>query len=131
MQLIKYRVRKFRSVQDMAGWITLEQVNALLGENESGKTDLLMPLWKLNPASGGAIDLLSDAPRGEYSEIRELAEVDLPRFITAAFTLNTVERKTVSAVAKCSEDWVQEVEVSRRYDGKYFAGFPKAAPVSN
>ena len=67
MKLKKFRVTKFRSVQD-SGWVELDLVNALLGENESGKTNLLLPLWKLNPAADGEIDLLCDAPRGEYSE---------------------------------------------------------------
>lgn len=127
MKLQKYRVRKFRSVQD-SGWITLDQVNALLGENESGKTNLLLPLWKLNPSSEGEISLLSDAPRGEYAEVRDTPDHDKPWFITACFQLTEEERKQVATIAKCDPSWVEEVTISRRFDGKYRTIFPKANP---
>ena len=56
MQLSSFRVTEFRSVQD-SGWIDVEQITALIGTNESGKTNILLPLWKLNPADEGKIDL--------------------------------------------------------------------------
>ena len=52
MRLLKYRVTDFRSVED-SGWIDTDSVTALVGVNESGKTNLLLPLWKLNPAREG------------------------------------------------------------------------------
>ncbi len=48
MKLVKYQVTNFRSVED-SGWIDVSDVTALIGENEAGKTNLLLPLWKLNP----------------------------------------------------------------------------------
>ena len=60
---------RFRSVQD-SGWIEADDVTALIGTNESGKTNLLIPLWKLNPAKNGEINPLADYPRKEYHEIR-------------------------------------------------------------
>ncbi len=128
MKLIKYRVRKFRSVQD-SGWISLDQVNALLGENESGKTNLLLPLWKLRPSSGGEIDLIPDSPRGEYTEIRGMSDEDKPKFITALFELTFSEQREVAAIVSCDESWVSEVEISRRFDGKYIISFPKESPT--
>ncbi len=59
MLLTKFRVTEFRSVQD-SGWIDAEQVTALIGTNESGKTNVMLPLWKLNPAEDGKIDLQDD-----------------------------------------------------------------------
>ena len=49
MVLDSFRVTEFRSVQD-SGWIDAEQITALIGTNESEKTNILLPLWKLNPA---------------------------------------------------------------------------------
>lgn len=46
MQLLKFRVTNFRSVED-SGWIDVDRVAAFIGVNESGKTNLLAPLWKL------------------------------------------------------------------------------------
>ena len=49
MKLIRFRVTNFRSVED-SDWIEVDDVAALIGTNESGKTNVLLPLWKLNPA---------------------------------------------------------------------------------
>lgn len=128
MKLLKYKVEKFRSVQS-SGWIELDQVNALLGENESGKTNLLLPLWKLNPSSNGMISLLSDVPRGEYAEIRDLPNEAKPWFVTAVFSLTDKERQEICGIANCCTEWVSLVQISRKYDGEYRVIFPYANPV--
>ena len=38
-----------------SGWIEVDNVTSLIGTNESGKTNLLLPLWKLNPAKDGEV----------------------------------------------------------------------------
>ena len=128
MKLNKFRVRKFRSIQD-SGWIDLDLVTALLGENESGKTNLLLPLWKLCPASGGKIDLLADAPRGEYSEIRALPDTEKPIFISAVFECDNMEKESISKIANCDSDWIKTIKFQRRYDGQYIVSFPDANPT--
>lgn len=71
MRLLKYKVNKFRSVKG-TDWIETDQLTCFVGVNESGKTNLLLPLWKFNPADNSTkIDLLLDYPRDEYSKIDE------------------------------------------------------------
>src|SRR5579883_3051205 len=82
MRLLRFRITNFRSVDD-SGWIEADDVTALIGTNESGKTNILLPLWKLNPAKEGEIDLLADAPRKHYNTIR--TQDPAPVFITALF----------------------------------------------
>jgi ABC-type cobalamin/Fe3+-siderophores transport system ATPase subunit len=82
MKLLKFRVTNFRSVRN-SGWIETDDVTALIGTNESGKTNILVPLWKLNPAKDGAIDLTADYPRKHYNEFRSLKPQ--PLFIEAHF----------------------------------------------
>jgi len=55
---------------DDSGWVEVENVAALIGTNESGKTNILLPLWKLNPAKEGAIQATSDYPRKHYNTFR-------------------------------------------------------------
>jgi hypothetical protein len=63
MRLLQFKVTDFRSIGD-SDWIDFAGVTALIGTNESGKTNLLLYLWKLNPTGeDGEIDLLADAPR--------------------------------------------------------------------
>lgn len=45
LKLKKFRVTNFRSVSD-SSWIEADDVTALVGTNESGKTNILLPLRK-------------------------------------------------------------------------------------
>lgn len=91
MELKRFRVTDFRSVVD-SGWIDASDVTALIGENEAGKTNLLLPLWKLNPSGNGEINLLDDMPRSRYAEMR--LEPEKHDFIRCIFELTDAERST-------------------------------------
>ena len=45
-------------------------MSPLIGTNESGRTNLLLPLWNLNPAKDGEINLTADYPRKRLTEFR-------------------------------------------------------------
>ena len=95
MQLLAFKVTNFRSVKD-SGWIEASEITALIGTNESGKTNLLLPLWKLNPAKEGEIKLLSDAPRKDYNAYRIMK--DKPIFIRARFQLSEALAASVACL---------------------------------
>lgn len=92
MRLLKYKVNKFRSVKG-TDWIETDQWTCFVGVNESGKTNLLLPLWKFNPADNSTkIDLLLDYPRDEYSRIDENeGERELKPFIEVLFEITDEE----------------------------------------
>jgi len=115
MKLKKFRVTNFRSVTD-SGWIEASDVTALIGENEAGKTNLLLPLWKLNPSGDGEIKLLDDMPRSRYAEMRESPEKH--DFITCIFELEDNERDLAQRFG-ASREKSQTVEVVRDFDGRY------------
>ena len=52
MKLTRVRVKNYRSIDDST-WVKLEDVTALVGKNESGKTAFLHALRKINSISGG------------------------------------------------------------------------------
>ncbi len=118
--LTRYRVSNFRSVSD-SGWLSLDKVTALIGVNESGKTNLLLPLWKLNPASGGEIEPIADYPKALFVTIRNAP--DQFQFIIAEF--DTGRASTVLAeLAGIPEPQARRVSVARLYDGGYRIAFP-------
>lgn len=127
MRLTRYRVTNFRSIVD-SGWINLDDVTTLVGENETGKTNLLLPLWKLNPAGGGGeIEVLADIPRRLYSELRRrLGETT---FIEAEFSLDEALANELGALAGCDADQTRTVIVGRAYNGEYSVAFPQADPI--
>lgn len=127
MNLVKFRVTDFRSVRD-SGWIELDDVTALIGVNESGKSNLLLPLWKLNPAREGELHPTSDYPKSLFTAIRE-APADFA-FVTALFE-SAEHADVVAAKAGISSEEASCVEVTRYYDKRYTIAFPKYAHVSD
>lgn len=128
MKLLAFRVTNFRSVKD-SGWIDTDDVTALIGTNESGKTNLLLPLWKLNPANEGEIKLLADAPRKDYNALRQMS--DKPVFVEARFGLPDHLAKEIAEKAGVPIAKVGVVEVGRDFDGDYVVAFPNAQPIAS
>ena len=124
MKLNRFRVTNFRSVDD-SGWIEVDPVTALIGINESGKTNLLLPLWKLNPARDGEIQPTSDFPKAHFGQIR--ADPDSHPFITAEFTIHNEAEVLAQAAGIAMED-VRVVQVTRYFDGHYQIRFPEHTP---
>ena len=121
MQLLRYRVTNFRSVAD-SGWVDIDDVTALIGVNESGKSNLLLPLWKLKPAREGEIRPTSDFPKTMFAEIRENPSAFC--FISAEFTTDTLATSLATLAGMSVED-AEVVRVDRFYDGNYVVSFPR------
>ena len=67
MKLKRFRVHNFRNIVD-SGWIDIDDIVALVGKNESGKTSLLQALWKFNPFQDHPYSLDREWPRGRRKE---------------------------------------------------------------
>lgn len=119
-KLKKFRVQNFRSIED-SGWIDAENVTCLVGTNESGKTNLLLALWKLNPANSEPIIPLIDYPRKKYHSYNSTEGNEV--FISAEFELKDTLAENVSKVTGWHQSVVKEIIVSRKYNGEYQYGF--------
>ncbi len=127
MKLVRYQVENFRSVEN-SGWIDCDDVTTLVGINESGKSNLLLALWKLNPAREGAIDILHDLPVSKLSSLRKNAsEV---KFISAEFVLGAESAESISESTGASCTAETRVVISRYYDGLYVVEFPEGLPAT-
>lgn len=121
MKLLRFKVTKFRSIID-SGWIDCDDVTTLIGINEAGKSNVLLALWKLCPAVGGEIDLLTDMPRHLYSSLRDKGENIF--FIEAEFKISSNLARELEEITDASSEEVYIVNVRRSYDGQYSIGFP-------
>lgn len=103
MRLLRYKVNKFRSVKG-TDWIDIDELACFVGVNESGKTNLLLPLWKFNPADKATeIDLLLDYPRDEYSELDDEASGrENEHFIEVVFELDDAEVENIESAYQAS-----------------------------
>jgi len=125
LTLQQFRVTGFRSVDD-SGTVEVDGVTALIGTNESGKTNLLLPLWKLNPAKEGAVQPTADYPRKHYNTLR--AQKPQPVFIEAIFTASDAFARELARATGLPSDRFQRIAVSRRFTGKPEIDFPDAKP---
>lgn len=126
LKLKQFRVTEFRSVKD-SGWIETDAVTALIGTNESGKTNLLVPLWKLNPAREGQIEPIPDFPRAAYNKMRKV-KGDVV-FVQAEFITDSPMRSWLAQQTGRAADHFDTVIVARRFDGTYLVTFPGAKPI--
>ncbi len=121
-KLERYKVYNFRSIEE-SDWIEIANNSCLVGTNEAGKTNLLIALWKLNPANKEPIVPLDDFPRHLYSNYKaENHSEDI--FISADFILDDEIQEEFSSVLKCDIEQIKTVLVSRRYNGNYDITFP-------
>ena len=121
MKLIKFKVTNFKTIEE-SEWITTNEITCLVGENESGKTNILTALLKLNPADNDAkIDLLSDYPRQKYTEEREQAPTK--KFIEAIFKFDEpfeleVENESDGQISN-EVITFEYLRIERYYSGEY------------
>lgn len=125
MKLKLFRVQNFRSFID-SGWISCQDITALAGVNEAGKSNLMKALWKLKPAFQSDNKIVhTDLPRDKFDELMDSAE--LPVFITAKFKL---EEKDLALLEKYfpSVKSFDSCLVSRTLNGKYIVEVPVGVP---
>jgi predicted ATP-dependent endonuclease of OLD family len=122
MKLIKFKVENFRSVEN-SDWIQAEDVTCLVGTNESGKTNLLIALWKLNPANGEPIIPLIDYPRKKYHTYPQTNGEEI--FISAEFEVDNDIASKLSGTSGWHSELVKNVIVMRKYNGKYVFEYAK------
>ncbi len=120
-KLLQFQVTNFRSVLD-SGVIKVNDYSCLVGTNESGKTNLLVALWKLNPANGEAIAPLDDYPRKQYFNYDQTNGTEC--FVSATFALQPAFAQRLAMELRCDVGLLLTVTVSRQYNGDYQIHFP-------
>ena len=109
MKLIKYRIKNYKTIDD-TGWIDIDDIGCLVGVNESGKTNIITALLKLNPVDITVrINALQDYPRSNYSRDKE--HIEQIEFIEAIFELNN--QTTSESEEKASYRYIK---VTKTYD---------------
>jgi len=71
MRLTRFQIKNYKVIDETKPIPVDENVTALLGKNESGKTAIARALWKTNNVAGEEFDKLLDYPRGRYARERK------------------------------------------------------------
>src|SRR5688572_26550747 len=114
MQLVEFRVRNYRSINDSGPVAVGGRRTALVGRNESGKSNLLNALKSLNPPEGvRALSKIKDFPKDRrMSEFTE----DLP-VVDTRWELSPEERAELAKRYPRAKD-VSAIRVSRGYSSQ-------------
>jgi predicted ATP-dependent endonuclease of OLD family len=122
MQLTAFRIFKYRNIED-SGLVKLaDQLTCVVGKNQSGKTNLLKALQKLNPHDKAVrYDIRSDWPRGGRRTRDENQIV-----CEAHFTLEEPEKKELASLTTSSV-LPASAAVTKNYAGVRTVGFPDQA----
>ena len=110
MQLKSFQITNFRSIND-SGKIDASRITALLGRNESGKSNLLRGLHTLNPAEGfTALNPIKDFPR--HRKLDECS--DHTPVVSTVWELSSGEQAKLAAIWPRAAG-ITTVEIGRRY----------------
>jgi hypothetical protein len=128
MRLESFRVRNYRSIND-SGDIHVSRITALLGRNESGKSNLLRALHSLNPIAGfEALKPIKDFPR--HKRLEECT--DNTPVLSTTWSLDDDDKEALLEVIPRATD-VSKVVIGRSYGKTRTVGFPelKAIPFDD
>ncbi|WP_395317061.1 AAA family ATPase [Variovorax sp. UC74_104] len=125
MRLASFQITNFRSIND-SGLIDSTQITAILGRNDSGKSNLLRALHSLNPAEGVAeLSPIKDFPR--HRRLEECTG-DTPVVFTR-WSLDESEQAELAAILPRAAG-VRHVTASRGYAAARSTGFEGLGALS-
>lgn len=125
MKLVSFRVQNYRSIND-SGEVAVSRITALLGRNESGKSNLLRALHSLNPIEGfEALKPIKDFPRH-----RRLEECkDETPVLSTTWGLDEDDKEALLELLPRATE-VERVTIERSYQGKTrTVGFPDLTAI--
>jgi len=125
MRLASFQITNFRSIND-SGSINTPQITAILGRNDSGKSNLLRALHSLNPAEGLAeLSPIKDFPR--HRRLEECQD-DTP-VVATRWALEDSERAELAQMLPRAAN-VRHVTAGRGYGTARWSGLEGLGDLS-
>lgn len=114
MRLQAFKVEMYRSIID-SGWVEVDDLTAIVGKNESGKTAILRALHKFNPLVAEEFDIENDWPHDRRDE-----RTDSHRVVSTRFVFEDADKAAISQWSKAA---VEGAEISKDYRGAFEMSF--------
>lgn len=112
MRLARFHVKKYRSIEDSGEIKVDENITTFVGVNESGKTNLLRALKKINHVEDTDFDDLTENPVWHFGHF-DPEET----FVTATFTLNDEEKRRIKEISN-GQVSIDEIKFSKKKNMK-------------
>jgi predicted ATPase len=129
MKLVSAQVEKFRSINDSGEVAIQEDVTALVGKNESGKTAFLEALQRLNPVDPCTFTRL-DYPRRLLSDAKKAGTIDETQAISTKFEVEPEDTDSLTSRFGSGTVRAKVVTASRGYGGDVRIGQDEATDQS-
>lgn len=112
MKMEAFKIEMFKSVLN-TGWVNINDVTAMIGKNESGKTSILKALHKFNPFNRETYIMSKEWPKGRRKERNPYHYV-----CSVKFELNEDELKEIERICDQKPE-SSSIKISRNYSGNY------------
>lgn len=99
MRLTKFRIFRYRSIEDSGDVPVDEKITTFVGINESGKTNALRALRKLNSKTDTKFNKITEQPVWHFRTFDKNEN-----FITATFSLNDNEKNEIKQIDEAYGD---------------------------
>ena len=121
LRLTKFRIFRYRSIEDSGDIPVDEKITTFVGINESGKTNALRALKKLNSKTDKKFNRLTEQPVWHFREFDKNE-----RFITATFSIEDNERDEIREIDEAYGN-LEEISFSRDKNMKLICHFKENA----
>lgn len=119
MNVDQVRVQNYKSIQD-SEFVDIDDVVALVGPNEAGKTAFLQALTKFNPLrSSGTFDVTQEYPRRELSMYRDRHDHDPDPVVTLKIELESEDIDLLESQFGADIVLSRSIEVTKYYNQYY------------
>ncbi|MBC7593659.1 MAG: AAA family ATPase [Kineosporiaceae bacterium] len=122
MKLVAVTIQKFRNFVEPQRIEIEEDVTALVGKNESGKTTILKALHRLNPANGDGrkFNVVTEYPRWRLISDQRKGPLDTVRPVTAEFLVDDADIASLTGVLPAPMTADTVIHVERSYANKFY-----------
>ena len=97
MQLVKARVTYYRSAEDSEEFAVEPDVTCLVGKNESGKTNVALALFRVNPVEPEVFDEIIDFPARMTRQRKNFKDDQMIPVVAATFRYDDSELAAIEA----------------------------------
>lgn len=117
IKLEKIEIYKYKSIESAQSFDVGDKITILVGMNESGKTNILEALAKVNyfkDDESFKFNKIHDYPRKEYKKLRD--DGDMPKAITCFYKISKDMQYDINEDLKVDEFIIEKFSYTKYYD---------------
>ncbi len=126
MKLKSFQVWNYKNIDDSNNIPVEPDVTCFVGKNEAGKTALFQALYRLNPVTDAAYDVVRDYPRKRLVQYQRDVQENKREIATVVEAIFELEDSDIALVTDKFGDCVEAgtlISITKNYEGKRYTSF--------